>query len=179
MYTIIHVYWFTLVPPPLASTGEHFSASQGEERGRKGGCVSWDRGKGAGPKHNDRNKRMGFFQILCFPLWMQCSSGFILIPDCGCWKPIGCSLTHTLKPDWLQDVTSGSWRLQQFTLTQPNSINILWLVPQESGALCAGIFKQSMGARNRVGKGLSYRPAGLHSLAELIHWNRSLGSINV
>jgi hypothetical protein len=29
---------------------------------------------------------------------------------------------------------------------------------------CAGIFKQSMGARNRVGIGLSYRPARLHSL---------------
>jgi hypothetical protein len=31
----------------------------------------------------------------------------------------------------------------------------------------AEIFKQSMGARNRVGIGLSYRPARLHSLAEL------------
>jgi hypothetical protein len=28
-----------------------------------------------------------------------------------------------------------------------------------------GIFKQSIGARNRVGIGLSYRPAMLHSLA--------------
>ncbi len=43
----------------------------------------------------------------------------------------------------------------------------------------AGIFKQSMGARNRVGIGLSYRPAGLHRLAEFIPWNRLLGSINV
>jgi hypothetical protein len=32
----------------------------------------------------------------------------------------------------------------------------------------AGIFKQSMGARNRLGIGLSYRPARLHRLAELI-----------
>ena len=32
----------------------------------------------------------------------------------------------------------------------------------------AGIFTQSMWARNRVGIGLSYRPAGLHRLAELI-----------
>ncbi len=43
----------------------------------------------------------------------------------------------------------------------------------------AGIFKHSMGARNRVGIGLSYRPARLHRLAELIPWNRILGSINV
>ena len=43
----------------------------------------------------------------------------------------------------------------------------------------AGIFKQSMGARNRLGIGLSYRPARLHRLAEFIPWNRFLGSINV
>jgi hypothetical protein len=36
-----------------------------------------------------------------------------------------------------------------------------------------------MGARNRGGIGLSYRPARLHRLAELIPWNRFLGSINV
>jgi hypothetical protein len=40
----------------------------------------------------------------------------------------------------------------------------------------AGIFKQS---RNRVGIGLSYRPARLHRLAELVPWNRFLGSIKV
>ncbi len=44
---------------------------------------------------------------------------------------------------------------------------------------CGGIFKQSMGARNRVGIGLSYRPARLHRLAELIPWNRLLGSLKV
>ncbi len=44
---------------------------------------------------------------------------------------------------------------------------------------CAGIFEQSMGARNRVGIGLSYRPARLQRLAESIPWNRLLGSIKV
>ena len=43
----------------------------------------------------------------------------------------------------------------------------------------AGIFKKSMGARHRVGIGLSYRPARLHRLTEFIPWNRFLGSINV
>ncbi len=43
----------------------------------------------------------------------------------------------------------------------------------------AGIFKKSMGARHRVGIGLSYRPARLHGLAELMPWNRFLSSINV
>ncbi len=43
----------------------------------------------------------------------------------------------------------------------------------------AGIFKHSMGARNRVGIGLSSRPARLHRLAEYIPWNRFLGPINV
>ncbi len=45
--------------------------------------------------------------------------------------------------------------------------------------LSGGIFKQSMGARNRVGIGLSYRPVRLHMLAELIPWNRFLGLLKV
>jgi hypothetical protein len=36
-----------------------------------------------------------------------------------------------------------------------------------------------MGVRNRVGKGLSYRPAGLNRLAKSILWNRFLGSLEV
>ncbi len=43
----------------------------------------------------------------------------------------------------------------------------------------AGIFKQSMGARNRVGIGLSYRPTRIHRQAKLIPWNRFLGSLKV
>ncbi len=45
--------------------------------------------------------------------------------------------------------------------------------------VCAGIFKQSMGARNRVGIGLSYRPARLHLLTEMSPWNRFWGSLKV
>jgi hypothetical protein len=44
---------------------------------------------------------------------------------------------------------------------------------------CAGIFKQSIGARNQLGIGLSYRPARLHSLAELVPWNRFMGSLKI
>jgi hypothetical protein len=36
-----------------------------------------------------------------------------------------------------------------------------------------------MGAKNQVGIGLSYRPTRLHSLAELVPWNRFLGSLKV
>jgi hypothetical protein len=43
----------------------------------------------------------------------------------------------------------------------------------------AGIFKESMGARNRGGRGLSYRPARLHRLTEFIPWNRFRGPIHV
>jgi hypothetical protein len=43
----------------------------------------------------------------------------------------------------------------------------------------AGIFKKSMGARHRLGIGLSYRTARLHRLAELMPWHRFLGSIKV
>ncbi len=42
-----------------------------------------------------------------------------------------------------------------------------------------GVLKQSIGARNRVGIGLSYRPTRLNTLAELISWNRYLGSLKV
>jgi hypothetical protein len=45
--------------------------------------------------------------------------------------------------------------------------------------LSAGILEQSMGARNRVGIGLSYWPARLQSLAESIPWIRYLDSLNV
>ncbi len=44
----------------------------------------------------------------------------------------------------------------------------------------AGIFKESLGARNRGGRGLSYRPAArIHRLAEFIPWNRFRGPIHV
>jgi hypothetical protein len=44
---------------------------------------------------------------------------------------------------------------------------------------CTGILEQSMGARNRVGIGLSYRPARLHRLAELIPSTQFLGVLKV
>jgi hypothetical protein len=55
-------------------------------------------------------------------------------------------------------------------------ILLVWFQPTK---LCARIFKQSTGTRNRVGIGLSYRPASLHRLAELIPWDRFLGSLKV
>ncbi len=45
--------------------------------------------------------------------------------------------------------------------------------------LYAGFFKQSMGARNRIGIGLSDRPVRLHRLAEMIPRNRFLGTWKV
>ncbi len=43
----------------------------------------------------------------------------------------------------------------------------------------ARIFKKPMGARNRGGTELSYRPARLHRLAEFIPWNQFRGPINI
>jgi|LakMenEpi03Aug12_release.lakeMendotaPanAssembly.Ray.scaffolds.fasta_scaffold1077138_1 hypothetical protein len=40
--------------------------------------------------------------------------------------------------------------------------------------ICAVILEQSMGARNRIGIWLSYRPARLHRLAESNPWNKFL-----
>ncbi len=42
-----------------------------------------------------------------------------------------------------------------------------------------GILEQSMGDRNRQGRGFSYRPARLFRLAESIPLNRFLGSLKV
>jgi hypothetical protein len=52
------------------------------------------------------------------------------------------------------------------------------LEEQEVGSI-AGIFKQSIWNRNRVRIGFSYWPARLHMLAELVPWNRFLGSLKV
>jgi hypothetical protein len=41
---------------------------------------------------------------------------------------------------------------------------------QSLNVICAAILGQSMGVRNRVGIGLSYRPARLHRLAESTPW---------
>jgi hypothetical protein len=60
------------------------------------------------------------------------------------------------------------------TISPPSTVDQLFT----HSPLCAGMFKQSMGARNRVGIGLS-RPAKLHSLAELVPWYRFLGSLKV
>jgi hypothetical protein len=39
--------------------------------------------------------------------------------------------------------------------------------------------KRPMGARNRGGRGLSYRPARLHRLAKFVPWNQFSGPIHV
>jgi hypothetical protein len=49
----------------------------------------------------------------------------------------------------------------------------------QTSTACAGILKQSMGARKRVGIGLSNRPARLHMLAKSIPWKRFLYSLKV
>ncbi len=65
--------------------------------------------------------------------------------------------------------------IRQYCIFLPLPRPIAALHPQWAEENCAGIFKQSTGARNRVGIGLSYRPVRIHRLAELIPWNRFLG----
>ncbi len=45
---------------------------------------------------------------------------------------------------------------------------LMWPILYFSRDVCAGILEQSMGARNLVGIGLSYRPTTLHRLVESI-----------
>ncbi len=53
------------------------------------------------------------------------------------------------------------------------------VVTFDHGSAVIEFFKQSREARNRVGIGLSYQPASLNRLAELIPWSRFLGSLKV
>jgi hypothetical protein len=92
-------------------------------------------------------------------------------------------------------IHSNLYILTDFTLPSPLSnvdCNCAGFLEQSMGArnrvviglsyrpARAGILKQSRGARNRVEIGLSYRPARLHRLAEFIPCrNRFLGFINV
>jgi hypothetical protein len=62
---------------------------------------------------------------------------------------------------------------------QISALSVILLDSGSNGDSGAGIFKQSMGARNRVGVELSYQPARLHSLGELVPLNRFLGSLEV
>ncbi len=76
-------------------------------------------------------------------------------------------------------VTKFSFYLESFKVVQEANAAypLVPSVPSEKfsrGFTCAGIFQQSMGARNRVGIGLSYRPARLHNLAELVPWKKSI-----
>jgi hypothetical protein len=67
-----------------------------------------------------------------------------------------------------------SWVMITYQLMGPAVYSLVHLLQNR-----AGIFKESMGARNRGGRGLSYRPARLHRLAEFIPWNRFRGPIHV
>jgi hypothetical protein len=67
-------------------------------------------------------------------------------------------------------------------MSYPMSLTVCLMIPPSfrgfEGAR-ARIFKEAMGARNRGGRGLLYRPARLHRLAEFIPWNRFRGPIHV
>ncbi len=82
-------------------------------------------------------------------------------------------------------------RIHSFGHFRPESMCYLLLYPEGNllrkfgsipdptdGEYWAWIFKESMGARNRGGIGLSYRLARLHRLVEFIPWYWFLGSIN-
>ena len=53
------------------------------------------------------------------------------------------------------------------------------LLPEDVGKTGAGILGVEEPSSIVIVIGLSYRPASLHMLAELIPWNRFLGSLKV
>ncbi len=90
---------------------------------------------------------------------------------------------------WLFDGTciawggGGVWDFRRLILkaVSPSDVKLIVSaeIRQQYPQSCAGILKQSMETRNRVEIALSYRPARLHSLAELVPWNRFSGSLKV
>ncbi len=82
-------------------------------------------------------------------------------------KPLKCSLSSnlTLKVNLSRTTHRLGEQDKQYRYCYP----ILYRVYR------AGLFKKSMGAKNRGGIGLSYRPARLHRLAEFIHQNQFRG----
>ncbi len=99
--------------------------------------------------------------ILFLKPWIHTFPTSLFFTDCSL-----CPLSYhfALKSAWYSSMEDGVCVLRVFLP--------MW----ES---CAGIFKQSMGARNRTGIGLSYRPARLHSQEELFPWKLFLGSVKV
>jgi hypothetical protein len=78
-----------------------------------------------------------------------------------------------------QHVLKGPFQIWNFYAYDEHTRKKLILMLRVRISSCAGIFRQPMRARNRVGIRLSFRPARLHRLAESIPWNRLLGSIKV
>ncbi len=99
---------------------------------------------------------------------LLCNSASHRLPSCldTTFPPLFTLLTHTKFTHYL--FSDQALRcLVKRSLEQPETLLQSWN------------FKQSVGARNRVGIGLSYRPARLHRLAEFIPWTRFMAFINV
>jgi hypothetical protein len=79
-----------------------------------------------------------------------------------------------------RNMTVFQWKIIDVCVCRRYSRELIPFGAVNLGTSCktsAGIFKQSMGARNQVGIGLSYHPTILHSLAELVPRHRFLGSL--
>jgi hypothetical protein len=68
---------------------------------------------------------------------------------------------------------------RNFVLNHSAEENSQFCLLEGTGNSELEFFKKSMGARNRGGIALSYRPARLHRLAEFIPWNQFRGPINI
>ncbi len=104
--------------------------------------------------------------ILSFPTYILCTCH---------WGPVTSSIISSsffsfcCTPSWFALMT-----LSLLVMTT-ETYCIFMFQPE---VLCWN-FEQYMVARNRIGIGLSYRPVRLHSLAELVPWNRFLGSLKL
>ncbi len=142
-------------------------------------CTLWHPRLGTGKPLNF------FYSVLSISVCLPCHPGFSYPsprPPASRTASSGSSSgtsSNVLEPDprtfW--------YSLRQYIMRTESSwdmdINIVELYYRGQLKSCAGIFKQSMVYRNRVGTGLSYWPARLHRLAVLIPWNWFLGSLTL
>jgi hypothetical protein len=102
-------------------------------------------------------------KVLLFQRQKQIINSWVSVGRISLWK-----LHGKVREDCWGEVATKPVEFTLFHLLK-------WKEQGRHSNIGAGIFKQSMG----VGKGLFDRPARLHSLAELVPWNRFLGPLKV
>jgi hypothetical protein len=122
---------------------------------------------------NDRDLYWMFSVIVVFLLLMFIWIGYTLLAGRQNLQKGKISVVYELRNNYKL------WYFLRFSNTETKILRWRLLLLQFDCALCWNFQTIYGGYRNRIGIGLSYRPAKLHNLAESVPWNRFLGSLKV